>query len=658
MSFSFLRYGAVRSPLGYKPRPARVSTSLCRLALTFKTPNTVTLAFSTAPASRGLIRGESAVKPFTDEVRPGARPDQLEEDALLFEEDDAEIQGEFERLRQDGGLSDDSPTHSAAEDGPSDLYSIAEAKQDVRDALYNEDPEKLLHAFQSASMDEDFVGSIPATTFMEILRILDPKAFVDDYKLVHRDLHLAHLWQIGAEGFQDVFLGYANSMRDIIRKRRAAGFKMGIAEYKCILNCIRSGGDSQSARAVWNDMLKDGVEPDTPCYNSYFEALCWSNAYDPVEREKSRVIPYHMRMRLPVKLGENRKTGFRGYSVGDTGIKQEVVRLFSNMVNKGIVADEKTFCLLMTAMAREGDLVGPKSILRKVWDVDVETLLSQDDNAIQSAEILPTSSPVYPSKYLLFTVARIFGTNNEISTALRVVDHISRKYSLEIPREVWAQLLEWTFVLASRRYGNRKSDGAQIGQLPLQSVESLWITMVSEPYNVKPTIPMHNRLIKSLWRRDMIDPMLSKMRYGKQGWLFKRAQLNNKFRLLQEAEANTTYAAKIHTSIEAMRKEVRLLQLYEARDFAMVRRWVRLLFAGRRWNWEGERNRLAWQLRGVPIAMDEWGRFKPRDGFAYNIYAGRLHFDPRNDLSMLVRWTESSSPGVTIVQHSEAGFRE
>lgn len=657
MLFSLLRYGALRSPLGYNFRSTRVSTSV-RLALSVKTPKTTNRALSTAPSNPCLVREDSKVESFADEVLPGVRLDQLVEDALLIKEDDVEIQEELERWGEGGELSGDSPVHSAAEDGLSDPDAIAEAKRDVLDALHHKDPEKLLRAFQLASVDETYVGSIPATTFREILRMLDPETFVDPYKRVLRDLRPHHVQQLGAKQLQDIFEKYVNVMTDIMRKRGAAGFKMGIGEYKCILNCVRSGGDGEAARAVWKNMLKDGIKPDTICYNLYFEALCWSNAFDPVEREKLRVIPYHMSMRRPVQWGQQRRQGFRGYLVGDIGIKQEVIKLFSNMVKMGIVADETTFCLLMTAMAREGDLVGPKSILKKVWNVDVEILLSQDDNAMQSAEFLPTTSPVYPSKQLLFTIAHIFGSNNDIPTALRVVDHISRKFSISIPREVWDQLLEWTFVLASRRHGDRKSDGAQLGQLPLQSVESLWNTMVSEPYNIKPTVPMYYRLIRSLWNRDMLGAMLLNMRVVRQRWLLDRAQLDREIRLYDESKVKTSRASQLPTPIEAMPKKLRLMKLYEARDFAIVRRSVRRLLAGRRWNWDREPNRLGWQLRGLPIAMDEWGRFKPRDGFFYNIYAGRLQFDPRNFLTMPIRWTESTSPGITIVQHADDGLQE
>ena len=597
------------------------------------------------------------------------RLDQPEGDALLFEEDGAEIHEDPERLRQDGGLSGDSRTYPAAEDdlfnqdsnaeakqdvmdaSRDELYllfldSIAEAKQDVMDALRDEDPEKLYYALQLASRDRPFVGAIPETTFIEILRILDPRIFIDPYKQSPRD-----------------FLGFMSSMRKLLRKRRSEGFKKRIMEYKWILNCIRYTGNGTAARSVWKDMIKGGVKPDTSCYNFYLEALCWSNAYDRVERKRLRVIPYHMRMRLPVKWGKRlgsrwarrRRTGFMGYMVGRRGLKREALNLFSKLVNTGIVADETTFCHLMTAMAREGDLEGPKSILRKVWDVDVDAPLPQDESAMHLVETLPVTSPVYPSEQLLFTVAHIFGINNDIPMALRVVDLISRKYSLRIPQKVWAELLERTFVLATPRYGARRSDGSQLGQLPLQSVENLWNTMVSQAYIVKPTTSMRDYLVKSLCRRDMVAGMLSNMRLGRQDWLATRVRLYREIRLLRKAEANRLYPANFRTSIEAMRKKVRRLQLYEARDFAIIRHWVRLLFAGRRWIWERglrERgsNRPAWQLEGAPTAMDEWRRFKPRRGFAYSTYAGRLHFDPREDFSILVRRTESIWPGVTIVQ--------
>ncbi|KAI4126746.1 MAG: hypothetical protein LQ347_004851 [Umbilicaria vellea] len=656
MPFSLLRYGAIKPPLGYNLRPTRASTSL-RLSLRFKTPNTTTCALSTAPAVPNLISEKNTAEPSADDVSHGVRPDQPNEGALPFEEDDTKFQEVVRRLKEDGEAYGYNLLYEAAEDGLPDLNSIAEAKQQVLDALYRADSEKLLHAFQRASRDETYVGSIPTTTFREILRLLRPEVFVDPYKEAFRYLHPNHVEQLGAAQFETMFLQFVDAVRDVTRMRRVAGFRLGTEEYKCILNCIRSGGGADAARAVWKGMLEDGVELDTPCYNLYFEALCWSNAFDPVESRKLRVIPYHMSMRLPVKWDQQRKAGFTGYLVGNMGIKQEVVKLFGNMVRTGIVADEKTFCLLMTAMAREGDTTGPKSILKKVWDVDVEALLSQDDNALQSAKIPPTTSPVYPSKQLLFTIAHIFGSNNDIPTALRVVDHVSRKFSLAISREVWAQLLEWTFVLASRRYGDRKSDGAQIGQLPIQSVERLWNTMVSEPYKVAPTMPMYNRLVRSYWTRDMVAQMLSGMRAGRRAWLYKRARLNRLVRLFGEAKANPFAAGELRTSSEAMRKQVRLLWLYEARDFAMVRGWVRLLLGGHRFKWEGV-DTLAWGLRGLPLAIEEWGRFKPREGFTYSIHAGRLHFDPREELTMPVKRTESTLPGVMIVQHLEDGFQE
>lgn len=656
MPFPLLRYGAIRSPLGYNLRPTRVSTSL-RLPPRFKAPNTTTRASSTAPAGPDLVTENNAAESSADDSFHGVRPDQPDESALPSEEDDAKFQKVLQRLKEDGELSGNNPIHEAAEDGLPDLNAIAEAKQGVLEALCRADSEKLLQAFQRASRDETYVCSIPATTFRDILRLLRPEVFINPYKEVFRNLHPNHVEQLGAGQFQKIFLQFVDAVKDITRMRRAAGFELGTEEYKCILNCIRSGGDADAARAVWEGMLEDGVKLDTPCYNFYFEALCWSNAFDPVESRKLRVIPYHMSMRLPVKWNQQRKPGFTGYLVGNMGIKQEMVNLYGNMVRTGIVANEMTFCLLMIAMAREGDMTGPKSILKKVWDVDVETLLSQDDNALQSAEILPTTSPVYPSRQLLFTIAHIFGSNNDIPTALRVVDHFSRKFSLPIPREVWAQLLEWTFVLASRRYGNRKSDGAQIGQLPIQSVERLWNTMVSEPYKVVPTMPMYNHLVRSFWARNMVGKMLSGMRTGRQAWLRKRARLDRQIELLREAEVNPFAAAELRTSVEAMRKQEKVSRLYEARDFAMVRGWVRLLLGGRRFDWDGP-NKLAWGLRGLPLAIEEWGRFKPREGFAYSIHAGRLHFDPREDLTMPIKWTESTQPGVMIVQHSEDGFQE
>ncbi|KAL9121032.1 MAG: hypothetical protein Q9187_002418, partial [Circinaria calcarea] len=389
--------------------------------------------------------------------------------------------------------------------------------EDVLDTLQEEEPQLLLKAFLQASEDPDFLRSLPATTVSEILRVFDPKHFIDPFKIIHRDLHP---WQISyrhddTRQLKDVFVDFTRAIEVLLTRWRQTGRSFGLAEYKILLNIVRATGDGETADILYRAMRMDGIQLDTTCWNYFFEARCWSHAYDPIARHKLRVIPYHMVSRLPVKRGREPRPGFGNYYTGDTGLKTEMIKKFDIMVKRGTTADATTFSMLIVAMGREGDMAGVRSILRKVWDIDVDAILELDDDSFITNNQPSRQSPSYPTQHLLFTLAHVFGSNNELPAALRIIDYISRKYSVEIDNETWAQLFEWTFVLSTPRYKGRKSDGAQLGQLPLASVENLWNTMTSEPYNVKPTMPMYNRRIRNLWKRQMLDPMLEAMRAGK-----------------------------------------------------------------------------------------------------------------------------------------------
>jgi hypothetical protein len=120
------------------------------------------------------------------------------------------------------------------------------------------------------------------------------------------------------------------------------------------------------------------------------------------------------------------------------------------MVESGVPGNEETFCLMITAMGREGDLDSIANILKRVWQIDVEALLAADETSVPSARSYPEDSPFYPSNKLLFTLAHAYGTNNNIPLALRLVDYVSSQYSLPIPIpiEVWNELFQWTYVLS------------------------------------------------------------------------------------------------------------------------------------------------------------------------------------------------------------------
>jgi hypothetical protein len=392
---------------------------------------------------------------------------------------------------------------SYAELGPISRHLCT--SEDLWEALRSGDSFAILQAAsgvaEASGHDASVFKSIPPTTFSEILRCLDPKNFVgryiDLFKMIPSRRNATYPG-LQSQKFDMVMMFSATFMshiQDILSARQAAGFKLGIQEYKYLLRCAKNVGDKEAADAIWTAMENDGLKLDTECYNLYLAALAWSDLILPSFRYAVRVTPSNLNARSwslpPWRL--------RGHMVGTNKTVKTIANItFNKMLQEGIMGDEETFCTLMVTQAREGDVTGIKAILRRVWGVDVDGLLQHGEEHTQPVKHYPLDSPFRPSQELLMAVAHVFGINNAVPTALQVVDFISRQYSIPISEKVWEELLERTFVLSSKRSANVDKVGDKIGQMPRKSVIDLWNTLTNKPYNIKPTINMYDMLISRL----------------------------------------------------------------------------------------------------------------------------------------------------------------
>ena len=359
------------------------------------------------------------------------------------------------------------------------------------------------------------------------------------------------------------------------------------------------------------DLHNDGLIPDTACYNYYMAASVWNGIHVAADRHKTRVIPFTLLARRAVRLGR----GFSGYAVGDGGLKAKVLKIFSEMLKVGATADEESFCNVITAAAREGDMITVKSVLRKVWDIDVDGLYNAEKNSIESTPV-DKSSPFRPTSKLLFTIAHAFGINNNIPAALRVTDFIARRHDIPISLEVWSQLFEWTFVLATPRTGLlARKHGTNTGQLPKQSVLSLWDTMTGAPYFVKPTMGMYNHLIKNLQHRDSPQTLYGKMKEGWEIYSEHRRRAHKAFQhLKREAEKQENDPDTMPSiPLETLRREWEYLDLVRLRDVFWICRWLRLLLSTTRASVRtNQYEDVGWSLCQIPTILWEWRAYAPK----------------------------------------------
>lgn len=396
-----------------------------------------------------------------------------------------------------------------------DIFQLFEASK----------PAMVVHAFLGPERYRQVMYSLPGPAFAEALRLLSPGYFVDPYKRLHRYFHPAVVRGKGFRSLVTVLTEFRAMLEAVAASRRAAGQALGMAEIEHLLECARAMGDADMAAAVWQQMTRaqaDGnrlVEPNTACYNHYMAVIAWDGTV--VSKQKFNVR--HTRFNYHQRARKRQRENFRGYRTGPGGARDQVVALFDEMAARGVPMDEDTFVQLMVAASREGDIVGVKRILQSVWGIDVDGLMAGEVDA-KTARPLPTSSPLHPTNRLLFAVAHVFCSNNQLAMGLQVVDAVSRAYGVFVHDDTWQELLEWAFVLAQRRFGpptRAKDNQSAAAVTTLDTVVRLYEMAVNPPYKLFPNMIMYNVLVKTAWERQNIGQVLRFMRGGRE--LFVRS---------------------------------------------------------------------------------------------------------------------------------------
>lgn len=470
-------------------------------------------------------------------------------------------------------------------------------ESELPNALLKSEPDRVVRCLFAALYvnDREFIRNIPVTTFSEIIRVLEPRLTLSPLASAHLELSAAMTRQLGIAPMREVAYEYVSVLREILKLRR--GGRLTLSDYKALLRGARDLGNQKFALKLWNDIWVDGHTPDAKCYNLYMSSAVWNGVHSAGARQKVRVIDFNMTARKKTQP----KNNFRQYRIGAGGLRETAMSIFNEMLAADVVANEESFRILITAAAREGDVAMMKSILKKVWNVDAEAILAGEDEHTIKPKSLPTHSPLYPTPQLLFAIAHAFGINNDIPSALRVVDFVARHYQVPIVRAVWDQLFEWTFVLALERHGTDMNTGSEVGQLPPESAMSLWNTMTSAPYSIEPTIGMYNALIRNLFQRGKIALMTEKMREGRILYYKHRKHAQNIWFTLQHALRGEHDRSR--GSVEQIRHEYEAADLRRKTDLFWLKRWLRLLLASYRDAHRGEKvftsevPRMLWEWR-------------------------------------------------------------
>jgi hypothetical protein len=359
--------------------------------------------------------------------------------------------------------------------------------------LQDSQPDQMMTAMTDPR-SAGLVGSLPQTMFTAAFNQLSPAYFVEPFRDLHHPLHTWSTLLNGLKRVEEIFDDFVRNLLTITHYRVAAGNLLGLAEYTHLLDCARSMGNGPLADDIWKSMGEVGVMPDLQCYNHYMEALVWDHCYTGQEAFRLRILPRHYYKRRM----ESRGVGWQGFGTGGLSVRRKVMQIFSDMLDNGHTADERSYINLMLASARVGHSPGFRQILIQIWNLKVNLLKREDHSEVQKP---PTKyepwSALHPTENLLFAIAHVFGTNNDILAAVQTIQFIADRYDISIPARVWHELFERAYVLSRIRTTEtiQEQQANDIGRVSMQVVESIYNTMTSEPYNVKPTVQTHRFMI-------------------------------------------------------------------------------------------------------------------------------------------------------------------
>jgi hypothetical protein len=397
-----------------------------------------------------------------------------------------------------------------------DSSSLAEGPSLFDDILREDHPERLLYTLTSSSKGRRFVAQASHEDFNRVCHRMDPRQMFAGLKWIHRYIKPSleqNLFEFrSVRPLEDRLSHFRLQITEIVQLRVDAGKPLTSMVCHFLLHCARELADGPMARHVWEIMIPEQKLQKhlrLSHHNLYMEAICWSNTLDKKEQLQLRVTPRN----LALRGSENSPPGMVGHRVGPVGIRQEVLEVFHQMVNREFEGNEETFTNLMVAMGREGDLAGVKSVLRSVYNIDVDLLCQVDEEEVETPTVFEDGSSLRPTDRLLYTIAHVFGSNNQVRLANTLVSFVSRQYCVPITFEVWLQLLEWTLALVLPR-ATRTDKTKSMGKVHWSVLEDLWGEMTEGPCAIQPNIVMHMIRARSQQHRGSITHFTETMRFA------------------------------------------------------------------------------------------------------------------------------------------------
>jgi hypothetical protein len=536
------------------------------------------------------------------------------------------------------------PKHASQETpyAQSKAHDATPALARMRELLEQRHPEVIRFALRDNTFARDFIRTADDATFTEAVQYLDAETLFGEYKLVHRNITPSLTTQPSYRSIRRIeerLDDFAGDLDRIYQLRRSDGHKISRDACKVFLRATAFMGDARRAMHVFDVIMpEDGVEPDRECFNLLMEALCWNHAYSQAERRDLRVTE----SRLHIRRAGNRTPPLRfsGHKVDlksdegrdlKLGLRVKILTIFRKLVAAGVQGDEATFTNVMVAMGREGDLFGVKSILKSVWNVDVDMLSAYDEEEIEGPTFYEESSTLRPSSRLLFTIAHVFGSNNQVAVAFSLLDYVSRNYNLPITPVVWFELSVWTKIMSCYRSQAQKRKGEAEGQVDWRVFERLWQVMTDEPHNLVPDVSFLSLRNANFRRARRLDEAVESLRDMRTGLVQTKEKAVRLFwemmSVIQNSREHEVRRPLLAEFLDKRHEFIIASQEYY-RDLQLLTVATRRILTDR--VWAGSGKEYEWATRRLPTLLAEFSLGAP-DRLNYQTPTGFISLDVKSD---------------------------
>ncbi|KAK5078362.1 hypothetical protein LTR64_003227 [Lithohypha guttulata] len=532
-------------------------------------------------------------------------------------------------------------THTPVQSS-SELNSISASDISVSDLLDEACPERLLSWLTVHPQGHAFCATANEADFERAFTSLDPDVFLDHFKAASKlGEGLVEAGKHNDITFQRSLVArlrrFGKHISQILHRRQENNWPLPLPICRHVMRCAAAVGDANIARWFWRHVMpSQNLLPDLECYNAYMRALNWHSFYSELSSTGSRNYTQNLELRAK----KWRPKRLRGYAVSPQTpdalwtLRGRVLALFVDISSRKLVTNEDTFINLITGMARAGDLIGVNSILKSVWNIDVDALAKYDEEELQSPTFYQEDHPLRPSHRLLYAIVHAYSINNAIDKAIFLLDYTSRNYVLDIPVYIWEEVLERAFLLSIRRNPTEVRQGQGQGQIPAQIFRAVYDKISDAPYNIQPTAFMRLLLAKSYRDRRSLDATLDVLRSMVQTLTSHLEELKLMVRTIEAmAESPSTFIDNniLSAKFIEFRRDYQRLYLSTTSQYGLLLRQVYRVLKEPRWS--GSHNETSWHSRRLPQLIEEFQDFIP-EFLIYKTPKGqviiRLHDDDMN----------------------------